>query len=109
MVGGPRIGRTAFIQQAFDLSAPDSFPPTVKNYMISGKVHGVRLFELSIDNIQITQGDEHLIWPRRKDNVALPAFHGVIVLHNLMDGESLPTLPKILGEFVFEPSFPCRL
>ena len=77
--------------------------------MISGKVHGVRLFELSIDNIQITQGDEHLIWPRRKDNVALPAFHGVIVLHNLMDGESLPTLPKILGEFVFEPSFPCRL
>jgi len=104
-VVGLRVGRTASIQEAFDLSTPDSFPPTARNYMINGKVHRVRLFELSLDDLQLTQGDEHLIWPRMKDNVAFPVFHGVIVLHSLMDRESLPTLPNILGEFVFEPCF----
>lgn len=105
VIGGSDVVRAGFIQQAFDLSAPDSFPPTSRNYMIDGKIHVVWIYEISLNDLELTKGGEHLIWPHKKDDVPLPPFHSVIILYSLMDHEIHPTLSRILGEFLlhFEP------
>jgi len=99
VLGSPQVGKSTFIQRAFDLrSLPDS-PFTSRKMSIDGNVYVVRLVELTHDDLDL---DEHkrICWPDNVDGSPVPVIDGAFTLYDVLNRDSLGQIPETLSKWL---------
>lgn len=100
VLGEEGVGKSTFIQKAFDLRNFSDVNMTSKRMPLDGDVYTVRLVELGFGDIEIDD-DKEISWPEIIDNMKMPAVHGALILWDVMNRESLVDVPDILSMVLF--------
>jgi GTPase SAR1 family protein len=97
VLGASAVGKSTFIQRAFDLQTIPSSPFTLRKMSIDGNVYLVRLIELTYDDLNL---DDHkrICWPDTIGGTPLPVIDGVFTLYDVMNRESLVQVPETLSK-----------
>ncbi|KAF2839551.1 ras GEF [Patellaria atrata CBS 101060] len=98
VLGAPGVGKSSFIQRAFDLrtSAPSKI--SARKLSIEGDVRIVRLVEVPFDDVTI-EDDDRIRWPDAIDDRPMPRIDGALTLYDIMNPESLEHVPPMLMAF----------
>ncbi|KKK24373.1 hypothetical protein ARAM_000857 [Aspergillus rambellii] len=97
VVGGDRVGKTAFIESALEMKRPLSSRSTTKKMSLDGTVYVVRLLEMHSREISLTS-DGKVQWPRL-GNDSPQMVDGVLLLHDATRPETLPEMVEMLENF----------
>ncbi|KAH0565906.1 hypothetical protein GP486_000686 [Trichoglossum hirsutum] len=98
VIGASSVGKSTFIQQVHDLQDPPDSTVSVRGMSIDGSVHSVRLVEVDISNIEIDD-EQRIKWPDYVDGHAAQRVHGVLVLYDVMNRDSIANIPELLNAF----------
>lgn len=98
VLGSPRVGKSTFVQRAFDLRAPPHTPFTSRKMSIDGNVYVVRLIELTYDDLDLDD-EKRICWPDVLDSLPVPTIDGAFTLYDVMNKESLVQVPETLSKF----------
>ena len=98
VLGSPLVGKSTFIQRAFDLrtTPPTSF--TSRKMSIDGNVYVVRLIELSYHELDLDD-EKCICWPDVINGTPVPAVDGAFTLYDVTNKESLVQVPETLSKF----------
>ncbi|KAH0544824.1 hypothetical protein FGG08_001053 [Glutinoglossum americanum] len=99
VVGASGVGKSTFIQQVHDLQDPYGSLVSVRKMSIDGFVHPVRLVEVDISNIEIDD-EQRIKWPNYVDGHPVQRVHGVLILYDVMNRDSIANIPELLNTFV---------
>ncbi len=97
VIGAPAAGKSTFVHCALDLKRASTSPISSKKVSLEGRISIVRLLEIGIEDVEITE-DENLCWPRKVGDQIMPGIDGVLALYDVMDQASITPLPKLLSE-----------
>ncbi|KAI9777345.1 MAG: hypothetical protein M1839_008953 [Geoglossum umbratile] len=95
VVGASGVGKSTFIQQAHELQEPPESLVSVRKMSIDGCVHLVRLVEVDTSSIGIDD-EQHIKWPDYVGGAA-QRVHGVLVLYDVMNRDSIANIPELLN------------
>lgn len=95
LLGDNGVGKSAFIQRAFDIQTTVPSTITSRKMSVDGNVYTVRLLELSFSDITIDDGGR-LIWPNIINDLQV-RIDGALALYDIMNQESLRHIPETLG------------
>ncbi len=98
VLGAARVGKSTFIQRAFDLPSRSSSRSNSRKMSIDGSIYAVRLHELPFKEVEV-EDDKSINWPERIGDAVLPAIDGALVLYDVMGQESLADVPRFLSEW----------
>ena len=104
MLGAPSVGKSTFVHCALDLKKASTSPISSKKVSLEGRISLVRLLELGLDEVEITE-EEEVRWPRKVGNQSMPDIDGVLAMYDVMNQNSIDALPEVLSES-FETSQP---
>ncbi|WPH03401.1 Hypothetical protein R9X50_00628100 [Acrodontium crateriforme] len=96
VLGAKGVGKSTFMQRALGLSHPPSSHAAERKIPIDGRIHMVRLLELSIDDVDIDD-DDVVEWPETIANKMMPTIDGTLILYNVNDKSSLEAVPDMLS------------
>ena len=97
VLGAPGAGKSTFVHCALDLKKPPTLPISSKKVSLEGRISIVRLLELGIDDVEITE-EGKVAWSKIAGNQVPPDIDGVLALYNVMDKDSIAPVPRILSE-----------
>lgn len=97
VLGASTVGKSTFIQRAFDLQTIPSSPFTLRKMSIDGNIYLVRLIELAYDDLDL---DDHkrIRWPDTIGGTPVPVIDGAFTLYDVMNRESLVQVPETLSK-----------
>ena len=97
VVGSPNVGKSAFIQKAFNLQNPPSNAISSRKMSIDGNVYVVRLIELSFSELDL-DNESRICWPDSVNAQPTPYIDGAFTLYDVMNKESLVQVPETLSK-----------
>jgi hypothetical protein len=97
VVGSPHVGKSAFVQKAFNLQNPPSSAISLRKMSIDGNVYVVRLIELSFSELDL-DNESRICWPDTVNGQPMPYIDGAFTLYDVMNKESLVQVPETLSE-----------
>ncbi|TLD36712.1 ras GEF [Venturia nashicola] len=104
VLGSPFVGKSAFIQKAFNLQAPPTTATSSRKMSIDGSVYVVRLIELSFNELALDDEDR-ICWPDLVNGASMPYIDGAFTLYDVMNKESLVQMPGTL-QGIYNASIP---
>ncbi|KAF2433146.1 ras GEF [Tothia fuscella] len=96
VLGSPSVGKSAFIQKAFDLPHPPPTSISSRKMSIDGNVYVIRLIELSYNLLDLDE-DNRICWPESVDGAQVPYIDGAFTLYDVMNQDSLVQVPETLS------------
>jgi len=113
VVGAQGVGKSTFIQNSFDLRSPSPSAFAVQKMSLDDVVYLVRLVEMSLDAIVITESNQ-INWPKSLKGIEVPPVDGVLALYDVTNQQSISGIPDLLRWspplfFFFRPSVFCQL
>lgn len=97
VIGANGVGKSHFVQRALSLSrTPGSLPSTAR-INIDHVPYVVTLFELDLEYFDVDP-DRQIQWPRQVGGAMMPGIHGVLLLYDVMNRDSIIELPQTLSE-----------
>ena len=104
VLGAATVGKSTFIQCSLDLKRVSVSPISSKKVSLEGKLYVVRLFELDLDQLDMTTS-QALVWPQILGKEHISTVDGVLALFDVRDRSSIQPIPAILSEsFSIAPS-----
>jgi|SRR2546423_1598706 len=97
ILGAQGVGKSTFIQNSFDLRSPSTSAFVVKKMSLDDVVYLVRLVEITLDDIVLTNGNQ-IRWPKTLKGVELPPVDGVCALYDVTNQDSITGIPDLLRE-----------
>lgn len=97
VLGSPNVGKTTFVQRAFDLPSPPAIPFTSRKMAMDGNIFHVRLIEMNYHDLDLDD-NKCVCWPESLGGEPLPAIDGAFTLYDVMSKESLVQVPETLSE-----------
>jgi hypothetical protein len=97
VLGSPFVGKSAFIQKAFDLRNPPPVSISSRKMSIDGNVYVVRLIELSYNDLDLDH-ENRICWPEAVEGAPMPCIDGAFTLYDVMNKESLVQVPETLSK-----------
>jgi ribosome-binding ATPase YchF (GTP1/OBG family) len=101
VLGSPSVGKSTFIQRAFDLRTAPPTPFTSRKMSIDGNVYVVRLIELSYHELDLDD-EKCICWPDVINGTPVPAVDGAFTLYDVTNKESLVQVPETLSKLLSE-------
>lgn len=95
VLGSPFVGKSAFIQKAFNLQSPPTTAISSRKMSIDGNVYVVRLIELSFNELDLDD-ESRICWPDSVNGASIPYIDGAFTLYDVMNKESLVQVPETL-------------
>jgi hypothetical protein len=105
VLGAQGVGKSTFVQNSFDLRSPTASAFAVKKMSLDDVVYLVRLVEISLEDIIVTEGNQ-IKWPKSLKGVDVPPVDGVLALYDVTNQESITGIPDLLR---WSPSSPPSL
>ena len=106
VLGAPAVGKSTFVHCALDLKRPSTSPVASKKVSLEGQISIVRLFELGLDDVEVTS-EQSMRWPERVGDENMPRIDGVLALYDVMNQSSIAPIPPLLSEY-FRFLYLCR-
>ncbi|KAI0402126.1 RAP guanine nucleotide exchange factor 4 [Xylaria palmicola] len=110
VIGADGVGKSQFIRTAMSLPTPaEPLPPTPDPKPVTARIsvdkipYGVTLFEMDpqyFDSEYFDDQHRQVKWPKQMNGTILPRVHGVLLLYDVMDRESINYLPETLNALV---------
>lgn len=97
VIGAERVGKSTFMQNAFDLPFPSDLHAVERKIEVDGSDYLLRLLEISIDDIDIDD-DDTVSWPETIEDKIMPHIDGALTLYDVKNEGSLENLPEMLSE-----------
>ena len=97
VIGAEGVGKSTFVQKAFDLPHLPPSQAAECQIPVNGDVYLVRLLELPIDDVDIDD-DETITWPDTIEDKVMPRVDGAITLYDVQDRETFDNIPDMLSE-----------
>ncbi|OMP85532.1 Ras guanine nucleotide exchange factor A [Diplodia seriata] len=107
VIGDSAVGKTRFIDRAFDLRTRSHARTATRKMSIDGTVYTVRLVEVPFEELDI-EHDDRICWPEKIDDMPAPRIDGALMLYDVMNQESLAQVPGMLN-VVHKAALPCVL
>ncbi|EKG21694.1 Ras-like guanine nucleotide exchange factor [Macrophomina phaseolina MS6] len=107
VIGDNGVGKTRFIDRAFDLRSRAGGRTATRKMSIDGTVYTVRLVEIPFEELDI-EHDDRICWPEKIDDSPAPRIDGALMLYDVMNQESLAQVPGMLN-VVHKTALPCVL
>jgi hypothetical protein len=110
VLGAQGVGKSTFIQNSFDLRSPSPSAFTVQKMSLDDVVYLVRLVEMSLDAIVITESNR-INWPKSLKGIDVPPVDGVLALYDVTNQQSISGIPDLLrwspplSPFLFRPPY----
>lgn len=98
VIGDNGVGKTRFIDRAFDLRSRAAGRTATRKMSIDGTVYTVRLLEIPFEELDI-EHDDRICWPEKIDDSPAPRIDGALMLYDVMNQESLAQVPGMLSQF----------
>jgi hypothetical protein len=95
VLGAQGVGKSTFVQNSFDLRSPMTSVFAVKKMSLDDVVYLVRLVEVSLDDVVVTESDR-ITWPKSLKGIDLPPIDGVLALYDVTNQESITGIPDLL-------------
>ncbi|KAH8195597.1 hypothetical protein TruAng_010227 [Truncatella angustata] len=95
VIGANGVGKSHFIQRALSLSRPPGSQPSAARINIDHVPYAVSLFELDLEYFDVDP-EKQIQWPRQVGGAMMPAIHGVLLLYDVMNRDSIIDLPQTL-------------
>ena len=106
VMGAANVGKSTFMQCALDLKRPAALAVSTKKVSLEGVTSILRLVELPIDDVEITNALE-VEWPETIGDEATPKIDGALLLYDVTDQGSTAQVPGLLSESVkIRPPYP---
>lgn len=103
VLGAAAAGKSTFVQCALDLKRAVTSPVSSKRVSLEGSISIVRLIELDVEDVAIT--NQSVRWPAQVGPGHLtPPIDGVLVMYNVMDKNSLESILSVLRESIISTS-----
>ncbi|ORY64369.1 ras guanine nucleotide exchange factor [Pseudomassariella vexata] len=99
VIGANGVGKSNFIQRAMALSRAPGAQPTMARINIDNMPYAVTLFELDLEYFDVDP-DRRIQWPRQIGGAIMPPAHGVLLLFDVMNRDSIIELPQTLSALV---------
>ncbi|KAH6645811.1 ras guanine nucleotide exchange factor domain-containing protein [Truncatella angustata] len=99
VIGANGVGKSHFIQRALSLSRPPGSQPSAARINIDHVPYAVSLFELDLEYFDVDP-EKQIQWPRQVGGAMMPAIHGVLLLYDVMNRDSIIDLPQTLTALV---------
>jgi len=108
VLGAQGVGKSTFIQNSFDLRSPSPSAFVVQKMSLDDVVYLVRLVEMPLDAIVITESNE-INWPKSLKGIEVPPVDGVLALYDVTNQQSINGIPDVLRWspplFLFRPLY----
>jgi len=101
VLGASSVGKSTFIQRAFDLQTIPSSPFTLRKMSIDGYIYLVRLIELAYDDLNL-DNHKRICWPDTIGGMPVPVIDGAFTLYDVMNKESLVEVPETLSKLCLQ-------
>jgi hypothetical protein len=98
VLGSPKVGKSTFIQQAFDLAEMPLTTFTRRKMSLDGTIYIVRLIELGYNDLDLDD-DQCICWPDTIEGTPVPAIDGAFTLYDVTNRDSLMQMPETLSKF----------
>ena len=111
VLGAQGVGKSTFIKNSFDLRSPSPSAFAVKKMSLDDVVYLVRLVEISLDDIVLSES-KGIKWPKSLKGIDIPPVDGVLALYDVTNQESITGIPDLLRWSPSSPSLlspPCQL
>jgi hypothetical protein len=95
VLGAQGVGKSTFIQNSFDLRSPSPSAFAVQKMSLDDVVYLVRLVEMSLDAIVITENNR-INWPKSLKGIEVPPVDGVLALYDVTNQQSITGIPDLL-------------
>ena len=95
VLGAQGVGKSTFVQNSFDLRSPSASAFAVKKMSLDDVVYLVRLVEISLDDIVLSES-KGIKWPKSFKGVDIPPIDGVLALYDVTNEESITGIPDLL-------------
>ena len=105
VLGARGVGKSTFVQNSLDLRSPSTSAFEVKKMSLDEVVYLVRLVEISLGDVIITESNQ-IKWPTSPKGFDLPPVDGVLVLYDVTNKESITGVPDLL---CWSPNLPSLL
>jgi ABC-type cobalamin/Fe3+-siderophores transport system ATPase subunit len=102
VLGAQGVGKSTFIQNSFDLRSPSPSAIAIQKMSLDDVVYLVRLVEMSLDAIVITESNR-INWPKSLKGIEVPPVDGVLALYDVTNQQSISGIPDLLR---WSPPFP---
>ncbi|RYP31661.1 hypothetical protein DL767_005668 [Monosporascus sp. MG133] len=99
VIGANGVGKTQFIQRAMSLPRPPGPSATTARINVDNLPYAVTLFELDLEYFDLDP-NRQIQWPRQMGGAIMPRIHGVLLLYDVMNRESIMQLPDTLNALV---------
>lgn len=98
VIGANGVGKTHFIQRAMSLPRTPGPNATTARINIDNLPYAVTLFELDLEYFDV-EPDRQIQWPRQMGGAIMPRVHGVLLLYDVMNRDSILELPQTLSKW----------
>ena len=95
VLGAQGVGKSTFVQNSFDLRSPSASAFAVKKMSLDDVIYLVRLVEISLDDIVLSES-KGIKWPKSLKGVDIPPVDGVLALYDVTNEESITGIPNLL-------------
>ena len=102
VLGAQGVGKSTFVQNSFDLRSSSTSAFEVKKMSLNDVIYLVRLVEISLDDVVVTESNR-IKWPKSLKGYDLPPIDGVLALYDVTNQESITEIPDLLR---WSPSLP---
>lgn len=97
VLGAQGVGKSTFVQKALDLRQQPVSHYSSKKMSLDGVIYLVRLLEISMEEILISDRRE-VQWPQNVSDRSMPSVDGVLVLYDVTNPESIQGVAEILSK-----------
>ncbi|RPB28042.1 ras GEF [Terfezia boudieri ATCC MYA-4762] len=98
VVGSADVGKSTFIQKAYDLKAPPKQNSmSSKSLLVEKLMCDVKLVEVDVERMDLES--QPLIWPKLSDGQRLTFVDGVLILYDVTSASSVERVPELLDAF----------
>ena len=98
VIGAEGVGKSTFVQKAFDLDPCHSSLVAERRIPVDGSAYLVRLLEVPIDDVYVDD-DDTVGWPDTIGDKVMPRIDGAITIYDVQDKGSFDDVPEVLSEY----------
>lgn len=95
IIGANGVGKSHFIQKSMSLSRVPGAQPTTARVNIDHVPYAVTLIELDLGYFDVDP-DRQIKWPKQVGGAMMPSIHGVLLMYDVMDRDSILELRQTL-------------